>query len=146
MGAHDAYTREMDEEEAIAAMEIEAAARRAQGATSAAAVPPNSHPGGSSTAGSNSGDAATQPGASRATAAAMVSHTEYCSVAGIAWALPVHAVAVGLMCISVSTWSGAEVAGGVRHRRCAGIVFCNQRAWDGPALVGGGGGALHRGH
>ncbi len=61
MGAHDAYTREMDEEEAIAAMEVEAAARRAQGATSAAA-PPNGHPGGSS----SSGDGATHPGARRA--------------------------------------------------------------------------------
>ena len=55
MGAHDAYTREMDEEEAIAAMEVEAAARRAQGAV------PNGHPGGSS-----SGDGATHPGARRA--------------------------------------------------------------------------------
>ena len=79
MGAHDAYTREMDEEEAIAAMEAEAAARRAEGATSAAAAPPNGHPGASSAAGTRSGDAGTQPGVRRIPGTAMVSLVVQCT-------------------------------------------------------------------
>ena len=73
-GAQDAYERELDEEADIAAMEAEAAQRRAEGVAGAAAAAVN---GGETAASSSNGP--TQPGNSWADEAAL----NTCSIPGL---------------------------------------------------------------